>query len=177
MLLIISFIFLSSIPSSAHPTGASLDFLTELDLGVGHNVSLFQNVTRRCGTPGPSNELRQAHADFLDQSRHNKRNRQASSPIVVQTYVHFVSTTDQANHYPSSVRTAMVTAQVRLPPSLFFQICSLIRTAPPGLRPHQPLPPRRHLLQTHLDHLDRERRLGHRRQLDTDEAIPPPRQL
>lgn len=121
MLLQTSFILLSAaiIPSFAYPTGASPNLLKELALGpVGHNISLFQNVTRRCGTPDPSNELRQAHADFLEQSRHSKKKRQPSSPIVVQTYAHFVSTTDQEIHYPSSVRTAMVTAQVRPPPSL-----------------------------------------------------------
>ncbi|CAD6572076.1 MAG: hypothetical protein ASARMPRED_005043 [Alectoria sarmentosa] len=105
--------------SFAHPTGISLDLLNERALGpVGH-VSLFQNVTRKCGTPDPSNELRQAHADFLQQSRHSKKKRQASSPIVVQTYVHFVSTIDQENYYPPSVRTAMITAQVAVLTSLY----------------------------------------------------------
>lgn len=108
------------IPSFAHPTGTSPNLLNERALGpLGYNGSLFQNVTRRCGTPDPSNELRQAHADFLEQSRHSKKERQASSPIVVQTYAHFVSTTDQEIYYPSSVRTAMVTDQISVLTSLY----------------------------------------------------------
>ena len=121
MLLSTLLILLSAgtVPSFAHPTSISFDRLNERALGpVGHNVSLFQNVTRRCGTLDPSNELRQAHAGFLQQSRHSKEKRQASSPIVVQTYVHFVSTIDQENYYPPSVRTAMITAQVHLSPLL-----------------------------------------------------------
>ena len=132
MLLPISFIFLSAaaIPSFAHPTGGSLEFHNERSFGtVGHNVSLFQNVTQICGTRGPSNELRQAHADFLEQTRQSKEKRQASSPIVVQTYIHFVSTTDQMRYYPSSVRTTMVTSQVVL-----FLVVSLSL-------PHFSLPP------------------------------------
>ncbi|KAL9134880.1 MAG: hypothetical protein Q9175_003932 [Cornicularia normoerica] len=122
MLLPISFIFLSAvaIPSLAHPIGGSLDLLDNRALGtVGRNVSVVQNITHICGTRGPSDVLRQAHADFREQSRHGKKKRQASSPIVVQTYVHFVSTTDQVKYYPSSVRTAMVTNQVQISPHPF----------------------------------------------------------
>lgn len=125
MLLPVSFLFLSTaaIPSFAHPVDTSPDLLNERTLGiVGQNVSLFQNVTQICGTRGPSDELRQAHADYLEQSRQGKKERQANAPIVVQTYIHFVSTTDQVKHYPSSVRTTMINSQViPLPTPSFVQ--------------------------------------------------------
>lgn len=114
MFLPILFIFLSTaVPSLAHPVGPNLDIVNERALGtLGHSVSLFQNVTHKCGTPSPSNELRQAHADFREQSRQKKEERQASSPIAVPTYVHFVSTIDQSHNYPPNVRNSMITSQV-----------------------------------------------------------------
>lgn len=125
------FLFTAAIPTFAHPVGAGLDLLNQRAVGaVGQNASLFQNVTQICGTRGPSHELRRAHADFLDQSRRGKKERRAGSPIVVQTYIHFVSTTDQMNNYPSSVRTAMVTSQVSIlntlyrPASVSFRLAS-----------------------------------------------------
>lgn len=116
-----SFTFLSiaAIRSFAHPVGGSLEFLNERALGtVGQNVSLIQNLAQICGTGGPSDELRRAHADFLEQSRQSDKERRASSPIVVDTYIHFVSTTDQMQHYLYSIRTTMITSQAFLPPSL-----------------------------------------------------------
>ncbi|KAM0801153.1 hypothetical protein BDR22DRAFT_211251 [Usnea florida] len=113
-------LFAAAMPGSAHPTGGSLGFVNERALGTAaQNISIFQNVTRICGTGEPSNELVQAHASFLEQSRNSKNKRQASPPLVVQTYVHFVSTTDQMNYYPPSVRTAMVTNQVSILTTLY----------------------------------------------------------
>lgn len=135
MLLPISFIFLSTtVPSLAHPVGPNLDIIN-FDI-LGHRASLFQNVTHRCGTTGPSDELRQAHADFREQSRQKKEEeRQASSPIVVPTYVHFVSTVDQSHYYPPLVRNSMITSQVKtslsLPP-LSFPPTSLLTDRPPA---------------------------------------------
>lgn len=142
MLLPILIIFLSTaVPSLAHPVGLNLDIVNERALGtLGQSASLFQNVTHKCGTPGPSDELRQAHADFREQSRQNKEERQASSPIVVPTYVHFVSTIDQSNNYPPNVRNSMITSQVTSLSLLSLSSPSSLLTDKPPL-PRSPSSP------------------------------------
>lgn len=71
----------------------------------------FEPITRVCGTGPPSKGLRSAHRKFHARQRLHPR-QTASSPIVVDTYAHFVTTDDQAPYYPYKVVSNMIGIQV-----------------------------------------------------------------
>ncbi|MCJ1261830.1 hypothetical protein MMC22_001698 [Lobaria immixta] len=81
------------LPSRAYPTRDSTS---------------FKPLTSRvCGTGSPSEGLRSAHHKL--HARHRLHTRQtASSPIVVDTYIHFVTTEDQAPYYTGNVVSTLI---------------------------------------------------------------------
>lgn len=87
------------LPSRAYPTRDSTS---------------FKPLTSRvCGTGSPSEGLRSAHHKL--HARHRLHTRQtASSPIVVDTYIHFVTTEDQAPYYTGNVVSTLIGNQVWL---------------------------------------------------------------
>lgn len=80
------------------------------------NVTQLQVITipnissQMCGTEPPSETLRKAHADLRDDKPIEPR--QFSQRLLINTYMHFVSTFDQASIYPPNVRNTLVSAQV-----------------------------------------------------------------
>ena len=74
-------------------------------------VITIPNISSQmCGTKPPSEELRQAHVDLRDNKPIGPR--QSSQRLLINTYMHFVSTFDQASTYPPSVRNNLMSAQV-----------------------------------------------------------------
>ena len=68
-------------------------------------------TTRVCSTGPPSNGLRSAHHKLHAQQRLHPR-QAASSPIVIDTYIHFVATADQVPYYNGSVVSTLIGNQV-----------------------------------------------------------------
>ena len=74
-------------------------------------VTTIPNVSSQmCGTEPPSETLRKAHADLRDDKP--IESRQSSQRLLVNTYMHFVTTFDQASIYPPNVRNTLMSAQV-----------------------------------------------------------------
>lgn len=74
-------------------------------------VITIPNISSQmCGTKPPSEELRQAHVDLRDNKPIGPR--QSSQRLLINTYMHFVSTFDQASTYPPNVRNTLMSAQV-----------------------------------------------------------------
>ena len=78
-------------------------------------VITIPNISSQmCGTEPPSVELRQAHVDLRDTKPIGPR--QSSQRLLINTYMHFVSTFDQASTYPHNVRNTLMSAQVSWTP-------------------------------------------------------------
>lgn len=72
----------------------------------------FESITSRvCGTGPPSERLRSAHHKLHAQHRLHSR-QTASFPIVVDTYLHFVTTDDQAPYYTVNTVSTLMENQV-----------------------------------------------------------------
>ena len=68
-----------------------------------------------CGTPPPSDHLKEAHSNLrANPEARLSSEAVAASPLVVQVYVHFVSSQDQASRYSTTTRNNLVTNQVKL---------------------------------------------------------------
>lgn len=67
---------------------------------------------RVCGTGPPSGGLRSAHRKLHARHRLHSRQTQTSSLIAVDTYVHFVTTDDQAPFYNANVISTLIGNQV-----------------------------------------------------------------
>ncbi|MCJ1276055.1 hypothetical protein MMC21_003860 [Puttea exsequens] len=87
----------SAIPSCAVP--------------VTNGITLPNIQAQMCGTPPPDNELRQAHQHFRE-ARQRAFDERSSQQIVVQTYFHFVTTTDQAHYYSTQTRQQLAVSQI-----------------------------------------------------------------
>ena len=83
---------------------------------INPNVTQLQVITipgissQMCGTEPPSENLREAHAELRDDKPIEPR--QSSQRLLINTYMHFVSTFDQAGIYPPNVRNTLMSAQV-----------------------------------------------------------------
>ena len=90
--------------------------LATLGGNTNPNVPQLQVITipnissQMCGTEPPSENLRKAHADLRDDKPIEPR--QSSQRLLINTYMHFVSTFDQASIYPPNVRNTLMSAQV-----------------------------------------------------------------
>lgn len=89
----------------AIPGGNSNPNVTQLQVITIPNIS-----SQMCGTEPPSEDLRKAHADLRDDKPVEPR--QSSQRLLINTYMHFVSTFDQASIYPPNVRNTLMSAQV-----------------------------------------------------------------
>lgn len=68
-----------------------------------------------CGTPPPSAELRAAHSYLRGSPTARLTGNTAIKPLVVEVYMHFVSTADQAPLYNSRTRSTLISNQVNHP--------------------------------------------------------------
>ena len=127
MLLTIPLLLCFASSSVAHPFKPS----------VRGNAS---RITGKCGTGPPSSHLREAHATLHHESRESRLQPRKAGPaneIIVDTYIHFVTTFDQASHFTPEDIAAFVASQVNNPSLLYLPFPLLI---PFVVRPHSSLP-------------------------------------
>ena len=79
---------------------------------AGPGITILNISSQICGTAPPDETLRQAHANL--RAKQGMQTRASSSPIVVQTYMHLVTTSDQAHNYPFNIRNILFSQQVGL---------------------------------------------------------------
>ena len=139
-----------------------------------------------CGTPPPSDDLRQSHSFLRSNPEARLQDQAAASPINVQVYVHFVTTSDQAPRFSTATRNKLVTSQVFLSQPLKISLAHFplsplepnsTHNSTTDRRPQPILQTRQHLLPPQHNLLHHPQRLGHRRQQHPHEALPPPRHL
>ncbi|MCJ1461078.1 hypothetical protein MMC28_011460 [Mycoblastus sanguinarius] len=76
---------------------------------AGPGITILNISSQICGTAPPDETLRQAHANL--RAKQGMQTRASSSPIVVQTYMHLVTTSDQAHNYPFNIRNILFSQQ------------------------------------------------------------------
>lgn len=80
--------------------------------------TLHNNVSNHiCSTDPPSDALKAAHEKLRNRGRVKRRQVADAGPLVVDTYMHFVSTVDQAKYYSASTRATVATNQVPWTPT------------------------------------------------------------
>lgn len=65
-----------------------------------------------CGTPPPSDGLRAAHAFYRGDPNARMAQLNGNSPLIIEVYMHFVSTADQAPLYNGATRSTLMSNQV-----------------------------------------------------------------
>jgi len=106
LLPILPFLLYAAIPGHSHV----IDYraVSAVEALVGHPRPSLQV----CGTGPPTEHLVQAHANLRSDPEARLANQQVASSLVVQVYVHFVATKDQARHYSTATRNKVITNQV-----------------------------------------------------------------
>ena len=78
-----------------------------------HGINIPNINKQMCGTPPPNQELRDTHSRLHKAKKAGlAEGPEKRSQLVVQLYMHFVSTTDQAHYYTANVRQSLATNQI-----------------------------------------------------------------
>lgn len=99
-----------ALPSLAHPLNSTV-----------RGGSNAHTTVQRCGTGPPTTDLREAHTTMHRESRIAGRKAQKANEVIVDTYIHFVTTFDQASQYTPETLAGIIANQVS---SLFLSYLS-----------------------------------------------------
>ena len=88
--------------------------ITSYAVPVDNGIEIPNISEQMCGTAPPSQELRLAHDTQARQAREARvaGKEKRASQLVVNLYMHFVTTFDQAHLYSANVRASLATSQI-----------------------------------------------------------------
>lgn len=76
-------------------------------------TTIYNNLSNHlCATNPPTDALKAAHEQLRNHGGVKRRQVVDAGPVVVDTYMHFVTTSDQAKYYTASTRATVAANQV-----------------------------------------------------------------